>query len=41
MVSFSCFNFKEIFSIAGEYMIKKYYSGIYKMLLYILDYKLE
>lgn len=27
LVSFGCFNFKEIFSIAGDYMIKKYYSG--------------
>lgn len=31
LVSFGCFNFKEIFGIAGDYMVKKYYSGIVKI----------
>jgi len=25
-LSFTCYNFKQIFSIAGDYMIQKYYS---------------
>lgn len=35
-ISFSCFNFDDIFSIAGNYMIDKYYKGNYLLITHRL-----